>query len=411
VTIARAAHQILATDISERLATISAPTLVIWGARDALLPPAYGRRLAAAIPTARFEAIEGAGHSPMWERSAEFAATLVRFLAEPRDHASVAWQRAAPAPPRIEDDEPGAPAATTLHAVLAPTGGRIAGRYLAVGEWLVHVRVGRPDGIVETAPIVFVHGYVISSRYHLPTMRRLAHQHLVLAPDLPGFGWTSKPDHALDVPGLATALVATLDAAGIGRAILVGNSLGSQVAAQVAVDHPDRVLATVLTGPTFDPAEPSLARHVLRLIAVIPHERPSLLFEHVPAWIQAGLPRAIATLRHAWSHQIEVVLPYLRSPTVIVRGEHDALVPRRWAVEAARLAPNGRALEIGGAAHALTYDAPVSLARIIEDVVASVESATRPNGDGLLPIRVVTATHPRRPGARPRRTRAGPPRP
>jgi pimeloyl-ACP methyl ester carboxylesterase len=180
--------------------------------------------------------------------------------------------------------------------------------------------------------------------------------------------------------------------------------------AQVAADHPDRVLATVLTGPTFDPAEPSLLRHILRLIAAIPYERPSLLFEHVPDWIQAGLPRAIATLRHAWSHRIEAVLPHHRASTVVVRGEHDALVPRRWAVEAARLAPNGRALEIRGAAHALTYDAPVSLARIIEDVVASVESAARRNGDGLLPIRIVTATHRRRPNARPRRTRAGPPR-
>ena len=368
LTIARAAHQVLATDLSDRLGRIAAPTLVVWGARDQLLTAEFGRRLADAIPGARFEVIEGAGHSPMWEQPAEFERLVVGFLDAPVDDSAA------------ESGSAGSDSTESGDSVLAPTGGRLVGRYLAVGDWSIHVRVGRPSGPVESPPIVFVHGFVISSRYHVPTMRLLARRHLVLGLDLPGFGWSSKPDTVLDVPGLANALIASLDAAGIGRAVFVGNSLGSQIVAQAAADHPDRVLGTVLTSPTFDPTEPSLARHVLRLVVSIPHEHPSLLLEHVPDYIQAGLPRAIGTLRYAWAHRIEQVLPEVHAPTVIVRGEHDSVVPRRWAREAATLVPGGRALEISGAGHAVNHGAPVSLARIVEEVVRSVGEAGA--GDG-----------------------------
>ena len=396
LTIARAAHQILATDLRERLGRIAAPTLVVWGTRDRLLPADFGRRLADTIPGARFRVIEDAGHSPMWERPAEFDRIVEAFLDEP-----------APAPPGgpATTPEPAPDAAGS--AATETTGGRVASRYVTVGDWSIHTRVGRPDGPVETPPLVFVHGYMISSRYHVPTMRRLAGRHLVFAPDLPGFGWSSKPDHVLDVPELAAALIATMDAAGIGRAVLVGNSLGSQIAAQAAADHPDHVLGTVLTAPTFDPAEPSLARLAVRLLADIPHEWPSLWFEHIPDWILAGLPRAVGTLRHAWEHRIERVLPEVRVPTVVVRGEHDPVVSRRWVREAAALVPIGRALEIGGAGHAVNHRAPRALARIVEDLAESVAAVGRPRSEGALPMHIVTATHRRRPAARPRRARAG----
>jgi pimeloyl-ACP methyl ester carboxylesterase len=330
----------------------------------------------------------------MWVRPAEFERTVEAFLA---------------APPRPTSDRM-PDVANTAPEVLRPTGGRVVSRYVPVGEWSVHFRIGRPETAVDTPPLVFVHGLVISSRYHVPTMRRLAGRHLVIAPDLPGYGWSSKPAHALDVPGLGDALLATMDAAGIGRAILVGNSLGSQIAAQVAADHPDRVLGLVLTGPTFDPSEPSLLRHFGRLLADIPREWPSLWLEHIPDALLAGIPRVLETLRHAWNHRVESVLPAVRAPTIVVRGSHDPLAPRRWIREAASLVPGGRALEIRGGGHAVTYGTPRAVARIVEELAETVAATARPHDDATMPIRIVTATHRRRPVARPRRARAGPPR-
>lgn len=64
------------------LARISVPTLVLWGASDGIVSPAYGRAYAASIPRARFETIAGAGHHPHIERPEAFVDRLVAFLEE-----------------------------------------------------------------------------------------------------------------------------------------------------------------------------------------------------------------------------------------------------------------------------------------------------------------------------------------
>jgi pimeloyl-ACP methyl ester carboxylesterase len=63
-----------------RLPFIEAPTLVLHGAQDGLVPPAYGQRLAALIPNAGFQAIEGAGHMPMLEAEDAFTNAVTSFL-------------------------------------------------------------------------------------------------------------------------------------------------------------------------------------------------------------------------------------------------------------------------------------------------------------------------------------------
>ena len=138
-----------------------------------------------AIPGAGMVEIPDAGHSPMWENPEAFHQELVAFLDEP------AGAPMSPAPVTSVDRMPGLIAGVPL---TAPTGGRVVSRYVPVGDSSVHVRVGRPDdgaAPLEVPPIVFVHGYVFASRTWQPTLERLAIDHLVLAPDLTGFGWTS----------------------------------------------------------------------------------------------------------------------------------------------------------------------------------------------------------------------------
>lgn len=54
-----------------RLANVSKPTLVAWGASDRIVDADYGRRFANAIPNARFELVAEAGHFPQMEKSDE----------------------------------------------------------------------------------------------------------------------------------------------------------------------------------------------------------------------------------------------------------------------------------------------------------------------------------------------------
>ena len=62
------------------LPRIAVPTLVLWGASDRVVKPAYGRAYSALIPGARFEVIEAAGHHPEIEQSVAFAERVVAFL-------------------------------------------------------------------------------------------------------------------------------------------------------------------------------------------------------------------------------------------------------------------------------------------------------------------------------------------
>jgi pimeloyl-ACP methyl ester carboxylesterase len=62
------------------LGRIALPTLVLWGASDGVVTPAYGRAYAALIPGARFDLIEGAGHHPELERPDVLADRILDFL-------------------------------------------------------------------------------------------------------------------------------------------------------------------------------------------------------------------------------------------------------------------------------------------------------------------------------------------
>jgi pimeloyl-ACP methyl ester carboxylesterase len=408
LAIMRASHQLLTMDLTKRYEWIRAPTRILWGARDHLLPPSFGHRLAEAIPGATMVEIPAAGHSPMWENPDEFHRQLMAFLDEPID---VSARRAESTP---TDATTGLmPGLTAGVPLTAPTGGRVVSRYVPIGNSSVHVRVGRPEegaALLQTPPIVFVHGYVFASRTWQPTLKLLAKRHLVLAPDLTGFGWTSTTSPPLDVADHGRALLSLLDAAGIGRAVFAGTSLGSQIVAQLAVDHPDRVLGVVLVSPTFDPAEPSLPRQLLRLGLDVAAEWPSVWFDHLRDFVLAGPSRVVATVRRGWEHRIDEVLPGVHVPAVVVRGSKDPLVSRSWARKAAALLPNGRALEVRDGPRLLGHGSPAALASIIEEHVAAVAAVARPRAGGTLPIHIVTTAHRRRPEARPRKTRAGPPR-
>ena len=63
-----------------RLHRIKLPSLVLWGAEDQIVAPAYGRAYAAALPNAKFETIDKAGHFPHVEQPQELARRILAFI-------------------------------------------------------------------------------------------------------------------------------------------------------------------------------------------------------------------------------------------------------------------------------------------------------------------------------------------
>jgi pimeloyl-ACP methyl ester carboxylesterase len=229
----------------------------------------------------------------------------------------------------------------------------------------MYTRVSIDDAVGDEAPIWCVHGLSVSSRYMVPTARLLAPYRRVYAPDLPGFGRSAKPRAVLDVPALADALVRRMDTFGVSEAVMLGNSMGCQIIADVALRYPERLAAAVFVGPTIDTAARSMVGQTLRLLRDIRHESLASLLTQASDYIRCGPRRTLITLRYALADPFEAKLPAQTAPTLIVRGARDPIAPRRWCEKVTRRLPNGQFLEIPGAPHAANYDAPEALAMAV----------------------------------------------
>jgi pimeloyl-ACP methyl ester carboxylesterase len=239
----------------------------------------------------------------------------------------------------------------------------LQGEWTRVGPYRMFARVSaHPAEHPGRLPIVLVHGLVISSRYMEPLAEALGRHFTVLAPDLPGFGESTKPRHALTLPELADCLYSWLRAKGIDRAFLIGNSFGCQILAELALRHPEVVDRLVLQGPTTDPAARHLPVQIWRDFVNGRREPRSMGPVSRIDYAKAGLPRAFATMRMLVRDRIEDKLPRIQAPTLVVRGTRDPVVPQDWAEQAARLLPRGRLVLVSGGTHTLNYAYPDAFA-------------------------------------------------
>ena len=244
--------------------------------------------------------------------------------------------------------------------------GALGSRWIVVNGLRIHVRASLHSTATAARPsVLLVHGQVISSLYMVPTAERLAPFFPVVAPDLPGFGNSQRPPRALNVPELADSLVACMDVLGLGRAVLVGNSLGCQILIDLAVRYPGRAEGVVLAGPTIDPEARTAPQQIARWLHDSMYERPSLALAHLRDYYKAGVARGLRTFRYALADRIEEKLPRVHVPALVVRGEHDPIVPQRWAEEVTRLLPQGRLVVIPGGSHCVNYTTPRRFARVL----------------------------------------------
>lgn len=101
-------------------------------------------------------------------------------------------------------------------------------------------------------PVVLIHGLGATKASFLPTIAALAPGYRTLAVDLPGFGDSDKPlSGSYDARFFARSIVALLDALGLERAHMIGNSMGGRVAIELGLEFPDRVGRLVLLAPSL----------------------------------------------------------------------------------------------------------------------------------------------------------------
>lgn len=129
----------------------------------------------------------------------------------------------------------------------------LSAEMVQVGELSIATMDSGPRG--TEPPLVFVHGLSSYGSYWEHQLDAFPHRR-VLALDLPGFGGSSRPDAPYTPPWYAQVLLDWMDAKGLDEVVLVGHSMGAQACITLALDHPKRVDALVLSAPagieTFD---------------------------------------------------------------------------------------------------------------------------------------------------------------
>jgi 2-hydroxy-6-oxonona-2,4-dienedioate hydrolase len=240
-------------------------------------------------------------------------------------------------------------------------------------------------------PVVLVHGFAVSGRYMLPLAHSLAGHYTVFTPELPGFGRSQKPPKTLGIDGLADALAGCLDALGLERPAFVANSMGCQLVTELAVAVPERVGPLTLIGPTVDPEQRRARRQLRRALSESVREPLPLLSLAARDGLAMGPVALLATARSVLADRIEERLPLIDQPTLVVRGDRDQFVSRRWGERVTTLLPRGRLVVVPGEPHAVHFTRPDLVSRLVRELL--VEEA-RERGRQLvrnLPHRYVTA--------------------
>lgn len=264
----------------------------------------------------------------------------------------------------------------------------LEGRYLAapgdmvqLAGWRLHVRDSGPR---DAPAVLLIHGFGASLHTWEPWAELLASTHRVIRFDLPGFGLTG-PDPTGDYSDgrSVEVLAALMDQLGVGRASVVGNSLGGKIAWNFAVRHPDRVDRLVLISPDgfaspgFEYGRKVSVPPVMRLLPyVLP--KPLLRMSLAPAYANpATLTDATVTryrdlmlapgVRRAILARTEQVMlqdpvPLLRrieAPTLLLWGEKDAMIPFSNAADYLRTIPHATLVALPGLGHVPFEEAPL----------------------------------------------------
>jgi len=257
---------------------------------------------------------------------------------------------------------------------------------LADGRPIRYRRMGPGGG----TPIVMVHGFAGELLTWAAVQVPLSARHPVYALDLPGHGGSSKDLGAGGVPGLAEALLAFLDAVGIGRAHLVGHSMGGAVALQAALSRPGRAasLTLVASGGLGEEADTGFVDRLLAArdpdtlaAALRPlYADPRLVTPALGELVLAALsgPGIRETLRRLADQcftpgrqrlVLRDRLAELTIPVQVLWGTDDAILP----VGQARGLPPAVAVHLfPGQGHMLPIEAPAEVNRLVAGIAAAV---------------------------------------
>jgi pimeloyl-ACP methyl ester carboxylesterase len=158
-----------------------------------------------------------------------------------------------------------------------------------------------------------------------------------------------------------------LDALGLDRAVLVGNSMGSVIALEIAHEAPERVHRLVLVSPAGGRQNQPLRRALGQLAVDAVRESPRMARVAVPDYVRFGPVNAFSLFSQLTRFPALDRLITTPVPTLAVLGDRDPLMPGQQRLHDIRtLAPDHVDVAlIEGAAHSINFSHPGELANVI----------------------------------------------
>ncbi len=218
-------------------------------------------------------------------------------------------------------------------------------------------------------PFVLLHGIGMGRSVYIDLVAHLPGR--VIGIDLPGFGEAPEPAEPLSMPAHAEVVAAFLRERGERDALVIGHSMGSQIAVELAARHPDLVGGLVLAGPTVDTAARSIRQQALYLLRDLLGERPTVLWRGAREYLRGG-PQLIKKMRATIEHRPEEALARVQCPTLVLRGESDPLAPERWCRDILAAVPDSRLETIPDHGHGTLISDAAPAARLIADFAAGI---------------------------------------
>lgn len=249
--------------------------------------------------------------------------------------------------------------------------------------------------------LLLLHGTGASTHSWRDLAPLLAHRFRIVAPDLPGHGFTPAPKAgAQSLPGMARAVAGLLDALDVTPAVAIGHSAGAAVAARMILDgaiRPDRLIALngaltpfeglagrllpgMAKGLFLNPFAPryfawsasSVAvRRLLEGTGSRIDARGAALYERLmrnPSHV-AG---ALGMMAHWDLHTLEHDLPRLRPALDLIVADNDKTVPPIAARKLAARLTKARVHAVPRLGHLAHEEAPQQIAQLLFDLIGNV---------------------------------------
>ncbi len=192
--------------------------------------------------------------------------------------------------------------------------------------------------------VVLIHGGAGDRNDWSQIVSRLARRYRVYAPDLIGFGQTTRRDRPHTVQYLSDFVRAFMDTVGLERAALIGHSVGARVCLEMAKAHPNRATSLVLVAPVGFGGLSPLGR-VLSTVSWFTFRVTGAR----PPYPRLA-PKLVETDEESFSQ--------ITCPALVLWGSRVLYFPAKQALRAVRMIPNASLKIYSGAGHAPQRSTP-----------------------------------------------------